>query len=304
MSPAVAPASRPFVPLIRWANTVRVPHGGRGAFNRRLYDHELVYVLEGRGQIVLDGQSHPANPESLFLVQPGVYHSFLSPLEEQRLLGIHFDFEPRQENPPFLEFEAAPDVPDRARLRPRREIEGWDLATHPFLDLTGHPRVRRQLEELVVEYGRHDQQSRFVAGALLLAVFGQIERELQLLGEVARHERVGADAVRRVQRAREQLERELESPPSIEEVAARVGWSGDHLRRMFRAVQGISPLEFQTSARIRRAQELLRYGELSTREVAMRCGFDDPSHFSRVFKRETGFSPREWLALTRLQPRP
>ncbi|RYX80566.1 AraC family transcriptional regulator, partial [bacterium] len=71
---------------------------------------------------------------------------------------------------------------------------------------------------------------------------------------------------------------------------------------MFRAVLDTSPLEIQTSARIRRAQELLRYGELSTREVAARCGFDDPSHFSRVFKRQTNLSPREWLAVARLIP--
>ncbi|BCM90048.1 regulatory protein PchR [Abditibacteriota bacterium] len=303
MSLESAPAPRPFVPFIRWANTVRVPRGGRGAFKRRLYDHELVYVLEGCGQIILDGQAHDANPDHLFLVQPGVFHSFLSPTEEQRLLGVHFDFEPHLDTSAFTEFEPAPDVPDRTRLRPRREIEGWSLAAYPFLDLTGHPRVRRQLEEVVAEYSRHDQQSRFVAGALLLAVFGQIERELRLIGEVARHERVGADAVRRVQRAREQLEHELESPPSIETIAARVGWSGDHLRRMFRAVLNTSPLEIQTSARIRRAQELLRYGELPTREVASRCGFDDPSHFSRVFKRETGLSPREWQNITRIQYR-
>ncbi|RYX79922.1 AraC family transcriptional regulator, partial [bacterium] len=230
------PTSRPFVPFIRWANTVRIPRGGHGALNRRLYDHELVYVLEGQGNIILDGQTHPANPDHLFLVQPGIYHSFLSPDESQRLLGIHFDFEPHDDTLTFTEFESAPDVLNRSRLRPRREIEGWHLAERPFLDLTGHPRVRRQLEELVAEYGRHDQQSRFIAGAQLLAIFGQIERELTLMGEVARHQRVGADAVRRVQRAREQLERELESPPTIEAVAAQVGWSGDHLRRMFRAV--------------------------------------------------------------------
>jgi len=263
-----------------------------------LFDHELVYVLEGRGRIVLDGTSHPANPDCLFLVQPGVYHEFLSPDEAQRLLGVHFDFAPQNDG--LEEYEPLSASLDRTRMRARQEIAGWSVASRPFLELSGRPRVRRMLEEVVAEYGRHDAQSRYIAGALLLAALGQIEREVRLIGELSRHEvAVGADAVRRVQRAREWLERELETPPSMEDIAARVGWSADHLRRMFRAVLHASPLEIQTSARIRRAQELLRYGEWERSEVAARCGFADPSHFSRVFKRETGLSPREWLAVAR-----
>ena len=297
--PTPSNAARPFVPFIRWANTVRVEAGGRGAWERRLLDHELVYVLEGCGRVVLDGVSHPARPDSLFLVRPGVFHSFCSPDEPQRLLGVHFDFEPRADQETWTQFEAATEPLDRARMREPREIAGWELAARPFLELSGRPRVRRLLEEVVAEYNRFDGQSRFVAGALLLAATGQIEREIQLITEVARHARVGADAVRRVQRAREMLEREIETPPSMEEIAARVGWSGDHLRRMFRAVLDASPLEIQTAARIRRAQELLRYGELRAGEVARRCGFEDASHFARVFKRQTGLAPRVWLAVAR-----
>jgi AraC family transcriptional regulator len=80
-----------------------------------------------------------------------------------------------------------------------------------------------------------------------------------------------------------------------------VGWSADHLRRMFRSVLGSAPAQVQTAARLRRARELLRYGALPIGEIARRCGFEDASHFARVFKRELGCTPREWAVLVRVE---
>ncbi|RYX80368.1 AraC family transcriptional regulator [bacterium] len=298
MSTIDSSAVRLPVPFIRWADIVTVPAGHSGSLHRRLYDHELVYVLEGgKGQVILDGQTFLTKADTLFLVQPGVFHSFLSLGETQRLLGVHFDFGPLCEGDEYIKVASMDQAVSYARMRQPASIPGWDLKAEPVFDLAGRPRVRRRLEEVVTEYARHDGQSRALAGALLIAAFNQIEREVGLNNEIARHKKVGADAVRRVQRARAWLESEVENPPSIEEIARRVGWSGDHLRRIFRTVLGTSPLETQNQARIRHAQNLLLYRQLSGSEIASRCGFDDPAHFSRFFKAHTGLSPRKWRAL-------
>ena len=286
------------VPFIRWADTVWIPAGGKGASNRQLYDHELVYVLEGRGFIVLDGQKHEAAPDSLFLVPPRAWHSFLSPDEPQRLLGVHFDWEVRPDTARFERFFAAHPPVDESLFRSARSVSGWNPLVRPFLTLRGRPRVRRLLEEVVAEYGKSDVESREVAGALLAAALGQMAREVRLLDEFSQS-MVGPDAVRRVQRARELLEAPRDEPLSMAEVGRQVGWSADHLRRMTRAVLGVAPLQLQTAARVRRAQELLRYEQLSVAEIARRCGFDDASHLGRAFKKETGYSPRAWLLLAR-----
>jgi AraC-like DNA-binding protein len=289
------------LPFIRWADTVLVGAGGRGAFERRLYDHELVYVLEGRGSVVLDGHKYALATDSLFLVKPRVWHSFLADAgEEQRLLGVHFDWD-WHDAARFENFFAAQGAIEESLFRVPRDVVGWDTRERPVLDLGGRPRVGRMLEDVVAEYGRGDLEARRVAGALLGAAFGQIERELRLLREVQCQMKVGADAVRRVQRAREWLEAPREASLSIEEVAARVGWSADHLRRMFRGVLGSAPAQIQTAARLRRARELLRYGALPVGEIARRCGFEDASHFARVFKRELGCTPREWAVLARVE---
>jgi AraC-like DNA-binding protein len=264
---------------------------------RRLYDHEFVYVMQGRGHIVVNGVSHPAVTDALFLIQPRQWHAFRADSgHDWLLLGVHFDWIPRHDSEQFPRFKAATEPVEESLFRESRRLRDWPSEERPFLELQGRPRVRRGLEDVVAEYGRADAEARAAAGALLAAVIGQIEREVRLLQELHSNREVGPDAVRRVQRARELLESPREQPLSIQEVAAAVGWSADHLRRICRAVLQVTPHEIQSAARVRRAQELLSYGGLSIREIAIRCGFEDASHFSRVFKKSTGFVPRDWPA--------
>jgi len=44
--------------------------------------------------------------------------------------------------------------------------------------------------------------------------------------------------------------------------------------------------------RISRARELIQHTDLRIRDIADQVGFRDPLHFSRVFRKETGRSPR------------
>jgi transcriptional regulator GlxA family with amidase domain len=46
--------------------------------------------------------------------------------------------------------------------------------------------------------------------------------------------------------------------------------------------------------RIREAQRLLRETELSITEIAERVGFDNYSHFGKMFKRITSVAPRDY----------
>lgn len=294
------PAALPFaLPFIRWANTV-LYEAGTAMAPRRIYDHEFVYVMAGRGEIVIEGQARSAHADTLFLVQPRQWHFWRAARDERFvLLGVHFDWVPQVDTYSFTEFRPADAPLEEFRFRQAQAVPNWDLAELPFLNLKGRPRVRRLLDEVVAEYARGDDMAQSGAGALLAAAIAQMSREARAIEALKHCQHVGPDALRRVERARALLETPRERALSIEEAAAQVGWSADHLRRMFRAVLGASPNQIQTAARIRRAKELLRYEQLSIAKIGEQCGFDDPSHFARVFKQECGLSPREFLSLIR-----
>ena len=73
------------------------------------------------------------------------------------------------------------------------------------------------------------------------------------------------------------------------------GYSADHFRRCFKEETGATPLEYLTTLRINHAKKLLRATPYQSIEsIASGCGFDDEFYFSRVFKKSTSLSPRQY----------
>ena len=81
---------------------------------------------------------------------------------------------------------------------------------------------------------------------------------------------------------------------AVADLAAAAEMSEVYLRRLFKAVCGVSPNEYIINLRLNRAKELLRSGACNVSEAATLSGFGDVYHFSRLFKRETGVSPSEY----------
>jgi AraC-like DNA-binding protein len=287
------------LPFIRWAN-VAVLTSSASVAHRRLYDHELVYVMAGHGEIVIEKVAHEARPERLFFIQPRVWHSFRPDSGSTlHLLGAHFDWTPQHDTLAFPIFSPASEPVEESKFREPREIPGWNLDTLPYLDLQGMPEIRHSLEAIVEEFNHSDEEAREVAGALLAAAIFRIQRAARELQQREQSTLLGADALRRLDRARALLEASPEQPLSIEEVAACVGWSGDHLRRVFRQTLGLSPIQIQTAARLQVARDLLRHENLPIAEVGQRVGFGDASHFARAFKADTGLTPRQYSRLSK-----
>lgn len=81
----------------------------------------------------------------------------------------------------------------------------------------------------------------------------------------------------------------------VGEIAANLGISEGHLHRLFKSAKGMSILEFINRRRISVALELIRTKQLTLAEAACNVGIEDPAYMSRLFKRVTGMSYREYV---------
>lgn len=95
----------------------------------------------------------------------------------------------------------------------------------------------------------------------------------------------------RMDRVLDHIRRRYERPMTAATLARLVDVSTPHLTRLFRRHCGCAPVEYLRRHRIDVARALLADPWLSIKQVAHRVGFDDPSHFSRVFTRIDGLSP-------------
>ena len=82
---------------------------------------------------------------------------------------------------------------------------------------------------------------------------------------------------------------------SIDELARIAGISKTSLFNKFKAMTGLTPVQYITRERIEYAKLLLgQYGYI--KETAFKCGFNSYEHFCKSFKRLEGISPREFKA--------
>ena len=85
---------------------------------------------------------------------------------------------------------------------------------------------------------------------------------------------------------------------SLNDIAAGVGWSRQHLGQRFRAEFGLSPKLVARVIRFERATRMLRSvpSFVSIAQTATACGYYDQAHLNRDFIELAGCSPTRWLA--------
>jgi two-component system sensor histidine kinase ChiS len=81
---------------------------------------------------------------------------------------------------------------------------------------------------------------------------------------------------------------------NVNALADKLCMSVRQLQRRIASVTDQTPIAFITHVRIKRAKALLREGR-SVADVAMACGFDEPSNFARTFKKATGYTPTQYM---------
>lgn len=113
------------------------------------------------------------------------------------------------------------------------------------------------------------------------------------LGAGAAKRAGGRGGDRRVAAAVEAMSANIETPLPIAALAKAAGCAQRDLEARFVKALGASPRTVYRRLRLNHGRRLIEDSEIGVAEVALRCGYQDASAFTRAFKRHFGRTPRE-----------
>ncbi|TBL78548.1 AraC family transcriptional regulator [Paenibacillus thalictri] len=96
------------------------------------------------------------------------------------------------------------------------------------------------------------------------------------------------------------LQQHLAEPVSLKQVAASYRISPVQLTRRFTRAHGVSPNEYVTNLRLKKAQALLVNTHETLDRIARQCGYENGFYLSRVFTHRYGTSPSRYRASRKL----
>ena len=80
----------------------------------------------------------------------------------------------------------------------------------------------------------------------------------------------------------------------MDKVSQQIYISPYYLSHLFKEELGITFLEYLTRIRMEEAKKLLMDRSMTILDISAQVGYDDPSYFSKVFKKNMGVSPNQY----------
>jgi AraC family transcriptional regulator len=104
---------------------------------------------------------------------------------------------------------------------------------------------------------------------------------------------------RQARQVADYIEANLDRALTLEELARVMHISGYHFLRQFKLRFGMAPHRYVINRRLELAKELLAKDDLPIKEIAVRAGFSDQPHMTRVFRRYLETTPSAYRAAVR-----
>lgn len=128
-----------------------------------------------------------------------------------------------------------------------------------------------------------------------MKVFQLILLILELSSKKLKNQRESIQAQNKINEIKKIIKNsDFASIPTIKEICNIVKLSNYQVQKMFKDIEKISISEYIVKQKMHYAKELLEQGDMSILEIAYTVGYENPSKFSKVFKKYYGMLPSKF----------
>lgn len=235
-------------------------------------NYELYYLLSGRRRYIIENEIYDIAPGDIILI----------PKFKAHIIVNTPDMEAEEFHECFLLSPKEKDFP--AFFRQCFHTHYYRLpssARNIILECFHSLRVNQKKNDDFTEYCNH---------ADLIKILSTLAR--LPLSEKSTKAFTKNDLI--MQDAALYIKENCDRPLTLSSVADRFNFSKEYFSAIFKSSVNSGFNEYLTQMRITKAIELLLNTRYSIMEISHLCGFNDSNYFTTVFKKTTGFSPRNF----------
>jgi AraC-like DNA-binding protein/mannose-6-phosphate isomerase-like protein (cupin superfamily) len=257
-----------------------------------LHRHEYMqinYILEGKGMHYINNNSFGITKGNIFVIPPYIPH-YITFEPEDGLEIIEFEFELEFINEAFNIMENADSIFDFAYIEPFLVSE---TQIKPRLNLVGKAQVEVEslLNEALKEYAEKKAGYELIAKSLLLKLLvitgRHFSRELEKSPDQSVFKQYRDD----ISKAFEYVKNNYSSDINLNNIAKKYFFSPSYFSYLFKTISGKTFTNYVNDLRIAMAMELLYSTNKKVIDISNETGFNNVTHFNRIFKKKTGMSP-------------
>ncbi|SER50043.1 AraC-type DNA-binding protein [Gracilibacillus ureilyticus] len=228
--------------------------------------YQVLYALEGMGEIKLDGELHHFEQDYLTFIKPFTQHAII-PDKKLTVLVLAFD----------------------QRVMDKSIYEKLPLNETKFIGLNpfDSSEIRQTLRTLLYEQANQTNEQEmalkiFLSQLLLLMVRGEKKSPVS-----------DANALR-AERLKEYIDSHYYEWIHAEDLAARLGISTRHMNTIFKENYQQTPIQYLTEVRVGLAKKMLAETDKDIASICFEAGFESISTFYRAFKNIVSISPNKY----------
>ena len=234
----------------------------RGSITKKLHHHmgfELHFVTRGFQEYTVDGKKYKLEKGTFLFISPGVSHTVIYSLPDTKKISITFD----------------------------KQIKAACLCL--FGKTT--ERIESNLEFIKNEALLKKEISSSLIENAILEIVVNVFR-ISGVEESKNRQKPDEDTV--VSLARQYIDDNIETNPTVNDVAQYCYLSAKHLTRQFLKFEGVSPGRYIIKSRVTRIEKLLSDPNLSLKKISEIMNFNNEYYLNSFFKKYAGMPPGEY----------
>ncbi len=275
-------------PFIRQALTAQLTKQNKtDTFNKlKTVDARLFYIIDGNGKMRFKNKSCDLHADTIILFSAGTEYTW--EVDTINYYAINFDYTQNYSHVQKTFHPIKSNFYIDADLIERPYFKDVTILNEPII-LYNASAFEVEIKKIVTEYLINDAYAQTINSGTLKTIIAKIIRLVN--SHCLNADKKTTSTIKKVV---EYIGNHYNKKINYQTLEKEFNFNPSYLNRIFKEYTGKSVYAFILQYRLQTAMEILRTQNLYVNQVANLCGFPNPYHFTKAFKKFTGLSPTEY----------